>query len=108
MIAVGACSSSGGSGSTKTANGGAITVVATDLKFDVGEIKAAPGTLTVTLVNNGAIDHTLKIAGTPLLLTTRAGKSATGTVALKKGTYKFECTIPGHAAAGMKGTVVVS
>ena len=35
-------------------------------------------------------------------------RSATGTVTLAKGTYNFECTIPGHAAAGMKGKVVVA
>jgi plastocyanin len=108
-IALGACSSGGsGSGVTKTADGGAITVVATDLKFDVKEIKAAPGKLTVTLDNHGAIEHTFKIENTPLLLTTSAGKSATGSATLAKGTYTFECTIPGHAQQGMKGTVVVS
>ena len=93
---------------TKTATGGAITVGAFDIRFDVGEIKAAPGPLTVTLDNHGAIEHTFKIDGTSLVLKANGGKSATGTVTLAKGTYDFECTIPGHKAQGMKGTVVVS
>ena len=33
----------------------------------------------------------------------KTGKSASLTVPLKKGTYKYVCTIPGHAASGMKG-----
>ena len=108
--ALGACggSSGGTSGATKTATGGAVTVVATDTKFDVGKIEAAPGSLNVTLENHGALQHTFKIDGTSLLLTTSGGKSATGSVTLAKGTYDFECTIPGHKAAGMKGTVVVA
>ena len=108
-LTLGACGgSSSNSTKTKTATGGAITVVATDLAFDVNEIKAAPGPLAVTLENHGAIEHTFKIQGTPLLLKTNAGKTASGSVTLQKGTYSFECTIPGHAAAGMKGKVVVS
>jgi plastocyanin len=92
---------------TKTATGGAITVCAGDLHFDVNTIKAAPGPLKVTLVNDGAIYHTFKIVGTALELKTNAGKTATGTVTLAKGTYPFKCTVAGHAEAGMKGTVVV-
>ena len=107
---LGACGGSGGGGSepTKTATGGAITVGAYDIRFDVGEIKAAPGPLTVTLDNHGAVEHTFKIDGTSLILRANGGKSATGSVTLAKGTYGFECTIPGHKAQGMKGTVVVS
>jgi uncharacterized cupredoxin-like copper-binding protein len=35
------------------------------------------------------------------------GKSTNLTVTLKKGKYPYSSTIPGHAAAGMKGTLVV-
>jgi plastocyanin len=111
VVIAGCSSSSGGGGQTvavKTATAGAITVGAHDLYFDVRTIKASPGPLTVTLVNHGAIYHTFKIEGTSLDLKTNAGKSATGSVTLGKGTYTFECTVPGHAAAGMKGTIDVS
>ena len=93
---------------TKTATNGKITVEAFDIHFDVGEIKASPGPLKVTLDNKGAIGHDFKINGTPLHLKANGGKTDTGTVTLAKGTYEFECTVPGHAAQGMKGTVVVS
>jgi uncharacterized cupredoxin-like copper-binding protein len=29
-------------------------------------------------------------------------------VTLAAGTYTFECTVPGHAAAGMKGVLTVT
>jgi plastocyanin len=111
LSACGGSSSGGGSSSsepTKTATNGAITVDAFDIHFDVGVIKTAAGPLTVTLVNKGAQEHTFKIEDTALDLKANGGKSATGTVTLAKGTYKFECTIPGHAQQGMKGTVEVS
>lgn len=108
-VGLAACGSSGGkSEPAKTATNGAITVDAFDVHFDVGTINTTPGPLTVTLNNKGAIEHSFKIEGTPLTLKTDGGKSATGTVTLAKGTYSFECTVPGHAAQGMKGKVVVS
>lgn len=90
-----------------TAVNGAVSVTAKDISFDVGEIKATAGTLTVNFKNEGAVMHDFKIDGTSLLLKANGGKDATGTVTLAKGTYNFECTVPGHKQAGMKGTVVV-
>jgi len=113
---LGACGSSSGGGSsakcpakvdTKTATGGAITVCASDIKYDVKTIKASPGPLKVTLENDGAIYHTMKISNTDLELKANAGKTDSGTVTLSKGTYDFDCTVSGHAAAGMKGTIEV-
>ena len=110
---LGACSSGGGAKacpakvSTRAAVGGAVSVCAGDLSFDVSTIKASPGPLKVTFVNSGNVYHTFKIQGTSLELKDNAGKTTTGTVTLAKGTYTFECTVPGHAAAGMKGTVEV-
>ena len=36
------------------------------------------------------------------------GGTSTITVTLKKGRYTFYCPVPGHRAAGMKGTLIVS
>ena len=109
-VALGGCGGSstvGASTATRTATNGTITVGAYDLYFDVHTIQAAPGPLRVTLVNHGAVYHTLKIEGTSLKLETNAGQTATGSVRLSKGTYTFECTVPGHAAAGMQGVIEV-
>ncbi len=115
---LGACgSSSGGGGSsakcpakvaTKTATGGAVTVCASDIKFDVKTIKASPGPLKVTLENDGAIEHTIKINNTDLRAQgERRARPTPAPSRLSKGTYDFDCTVSGHAAAGMKGTIVV-
>jgi plastocyanin len=104
-----ACSSSSKTSEpTVTAKNGEVTVEAFDIHFNVGEIKASPGPLKVTLVNKGAIEHDFKINDTDLHLKAKGGETVSGTVTLEKGTYDFECTVPGHAGQGMKGTVVVS
>ena len=112
LTGLGACSSGGGAKcpakvDIKTTNGGAITVCGSEIKFDVNTIKVKPGELKITLRNGGTSYHTLKVERTPLELKANPGKSDTGTVTLAKGTYDFECTVPGHAAAGMKGKIVV-
>jgi plastocyanin len=115
LAGLAACGSSGGGGSggcpakvdTKTVAGGAITICASDLKFDVKTINAPAGSLKVTLQNRGGVYHTLKIDGTSLDLTANPGKNDEGSVTLSKGTYTFECTVPGHKQAGMEGKLVV-
>ena len=70
---------------------------------------AAPAVVMngISFRNGGSTYHTLKIKGTALELKANPGKTETGTVTLSKGTYDFECTVSGHAQAGMKGTLVV-
>ena len=112
VLAVATFAACGGSSKnaepTITAKNGEVTVEAFDIHFNVGEIKASPGPLKVTLVNKGGIEHDFKINNTDLHLKANGGKTDSGTVTLEKGTYDFECTVPGHAGQGMKGTVVVS
>ena len=80
-----------------------ITVKATEFKFALSKKSAPHGKITFKVTNKGHVQHDFKIAGkkTPML---KPGKSASLTVSLKKGSYKYMCTVPGHAAAGMKGT----
>ena len=35
------------------------------------------------------------------------GKTSTISTTVKKGTYTFYCSVPGHEQAGMKGTLTV-
>ncbi len=85
-----------------------ISVTATDYKFALSaKSLAKPGSVTFKLVNKGKQPHDLKINGkTSKLL--QPGGSTTLTVAFKKaGSYPYLCTVPGHAALGMKGTFKV-
>jgi uncharacterized cupredoxin-like copper-binding protein len=84
-----------------------VTVTAKDISFSLSTKTVAAGSVTFKVTNKGKLQHDFKIAGkkTPLL---SGGKSATLTVTLKKGSYPYSCTVPGHAAAGMKGTLKVT
>jgi uncharacterized cupredoxin-like copper-binding protein len=65
--------------------------------------KSAPkGRVTFRFKNNGSIKHDFKIAGKKSRLI-KKGKSTSITVSLSKGSYKYVCTVKGHAAAGMRG-----
>jgi uncharacterized cupredoxin-like copper-binding protein len=79
-----------------------IKVTAVDLKFIMPLKSAKAGQVVFLVTNKGHVAHDFKIAGkkTPLI---QPGKNATLKVTLKKGKYPYLCTVPGHAAAGMKG-----
>ncbi len=82
------------------------SVTATDFKFKVIPARLTRGVATFTVVNRGEATHDFKIAGKKTKIL-NPGQRTTLKVTLKKGTYAYLCTVPGHAALGMKGKVVV-
>jgi uncharacterized cupredoxin-like copper-binding protein len=83
------------------------TVTAVDFRFVKMPKTVAAGTHTFTLVNKGSAMHDLKLAGKKTKILAK-GQRGSFTVALKRGKrYAFLCTVPGHAALGMKGTLTV-
>jgi iron uptake system component EfeO len=88
------------------ATGTAVTVTSTEFKFKLSKTSAPAGSVTFTLSNKGSIGHDFKIAGKKTAVIGH-GKTAKLTVTLKKGKYAYSCTVPGHAAAGMKGVFTV-
>jgi nitrite reductase (NO-forming) len=93
-------------GSRTHATATAVTVTATEFHFKLSKISVPHGSVTFTVVNKGHISHDFKIGGkkTPLI---KPGKSAKLTVTLKAGKVAYLCTVPGHAASGMKGKLTV-
>ncbi len=85
-----------------------ISVKASEYKFVLSATSLAkPGTVTFTVKNAGHISHDFDINGKKTALLS-PGKSAKLTVKFTKaGSYKYECTVSGHAALGMKGTFKV-
>lgn len=81
-------------------------------KFDKKSFKAKPGTVSITMTNKDAVSHNVAIKkGTKILKKgpiVSTGKKSIVTVNLKKGSYTFFCSVPGHEQAGMKGTLKVS
>ena len=85
-----------------------ITITAFDLGFEPAMAHvSAPGTYTVTFVNDGGTYHDLTFAdGT--VIGADAHESATGEVTIPADGITFICSVPGHADAGMRGDVMVA
>jgi plastocyanin len=96
---------------TAPANG-AVRVVAKEYSFDPANIVVrGPGTLRVTLSNEGSLAHNLKLmkdgeelGGTPSF---PGGESESTSLRVAPGSYEFVCTVGDHAELGMKGTLKV-
>jgi uncharacterized cupredoxin-like copper-binding protein len=93
-------------GARTHATGTAVTVTATEFHFKLSKTSVPHGSVTFTLVNKGKLSHDFKIAGKKTALV-KPGKTAKLTVTLKAGKAAYLCTVPSHAAAGMKGTLTV-
>jgi len=84
-----------------------VAVTATEFKFKLSRAKVPLGNVTFRVTNRGKIGHDFKIAGkkTPVV---KSGKTVLLTVTFKKSArYAYLCTVLGHAAAGMKGSLAV-
>jgi uncharacterized cupredoxin-like copper-binding protein len=76
--------------------------------FKLSATSAPHGTIPFKFKNAGHVAHAFKIAGkqTP---TIEPGKTTTLVVKLTRpGKYPFNCTVPGHAQAGMRGVFKVT
>jgi nitrite reductase (NO-forming) len=81
-----------------------------NVRFDPPAILVKAGQpVKLTLENRGgsAHDFTLTAGGSqPVKVVASGGQSATGTFTIDRpGTYEFVCSVPGHAMAGMRGTL---
>jgi plastocyanin len=81
------------------------------LKYNTTSLSAKAGSVAITFTNSSPEDHNVTIensSGTVVGHTpTFQGGAKTISVALKAGTYKFFCSVPGHRMAGMEGTLTV-
>lgn len=86
-----------------------ITVHAVDIAFEEKELTIAADTdVTITLVNDGVLQHDLVIEDTDYATDLLdGGESAELVVNLPAGTYTYFCSVSGHRAAGMEGTLTV-
>ena len=85
-----------------------LSAAKTGLKFNVSTIRARAGRVTLSMANPSGFPHGVAIKGKGTGKTVRKGGTSTVTATLKKGTYTFYCPVPGHAAGGMKGKLIVS
>jgi plastocyanin len=83
-----------------------------NLKYTASSVTAKAGTVEIAFTNKSPVEHNVSVessSGQQLGATpTFTGGSKTLTLNnLKPGTYTFFCSVPGHRAAGMHGTLVV-
>jgi plastocyanin len=92
--------------------GGTLQLAAspTDLAFDKTSLTSKPGKVTIDFNNPAALEHNVAIEqnGNEIAISKTLAEGKTSVSAdLAPGTYTFLCTVPGHAEAGMEGTLVV-
>jgi glucose/arabinose dehydrogenase len=84
-----------------------VRVIAKDFSFSLSRKSIPVGRVRFVLVNRGHVQHDFAIAGRKTAAL-RPGRSAALEVTFKRaGSYGYRCTIPGHAALGMKGVLRV-
>jgi len=82
----------------------------TEIAFDTTQLTSKPGKVTIDFENPAPLEHDVaieqngkEIAKSALITEGKTSVSAD----LAPGTYTFLCTVPGHAEAGMEGTLTV-
>jgi plastocyanin len=80
------------------------------LKFLASSASATAGKVTLRMKNASSTPHDIGVKGGGLNqvgAVVTGGGTSTVSVSLKPGTYTFFCSVDGHEAAGMKGTLTV-
>ncbi|HEX3974934.1 MAG TPA: plastocyanin/azurin family copper-binding protein [Solirubrobacteraceae bacterium] len=114
-----AATSTSTSSSAAAAGGGGSTALSIaanpggSLAYDKKTLSAKAGKVTIAMTNMSPEGHNITIQqgtnGAVLGSTpTFQGGSKSVSLNLKAGTYTFYCSVPGHRAGGMVGTLTVS
>ena len=121
VLAVSACGGGSESSSTTPAatgggggGGGSTVQISADpsgaLKFEQTDVSATAGSITIDFTNMSSLPHDVRIEGNGASGGTDqiTDSSTSATVDLEPGTYTFFCSVDGHRAAGMEGTLTVN
>ena len=96
-----------------------VTAGKSGFSFSLSKSTVPHGAVTFKVKNAGGFPHSFKLCSSPKGGTANScagkgtptiapGATAALTATLAKGTYEYLCTIPGHAANGMKGILKVT
>lgn len=117
LVAAG-CGGGGGDGSGdgvgddepfKPASGADYEVFASEFAFAPPFLVVdKPGTYTFAVRNDGNLPHNFTVRGVGGTKDAQPGETKTVELTLKAGNYEIVCTIPGHEAQGMDGTLNVT
>ena len=120
VLALSACGGGSSSSSTTPATtggggggGGSTVKISADpsgaLKFEQTDVSATAGSITIDFTNMSSLPHDVTIEGNGASGATDeiTDSTTSTTVDLEPGTYTFFCSVDGHRAAGMEGTLTV-
>jgi plastocyanin len=78
------------------------------LAFEKDELTAPAGEITLVMENPSSLDHNIAIEGESEGEVVGEGGTSRVTATLEAGEYTFYCSVPGHQAGGMEGTLTVT
>jgi plastocyanin len=121
VLALSACGGGSSSSSTTPATtggggggGGSTVQISADpsgaLKYEQTDVSATAGSITIDFTNMSSLPHDVTIEGNGASGATDqiTDSTTSATVDLEPGTYTFFCSVDGHRAAGMEGTLTVN
>jgi plastocyanin len=120
--AVAGCGGSSGSSAASSASSAVssvagghvveIDVAQSGFRYVKSTATAPSGRVVIRSMNPQSVGHDISLTGNGVDLHGKVvsnGDASTIVIAdLKPGTYTYYCSVPGHEAAGMKGTLTVS
>ncbi len=87
-----------------------VVIEAGDVYFDPDTLRVRAGeSINITVTNVGSAFHDFTITDLGVMVDVPAGTTTTSGLTVEvPGEYAYECTVPGHAAAGMTGMLIVT
>jgi uncharacterized cupredoxin-like copper-binding protein len=85
-----------------------VKVAASEFKFVLSKKSAKRGVVTFVVTNVGKVQHDFEISGRKTRMLSHGQKATLRVTFIRKGAFPYKCTVPGHAAAGMKGVFTVT
>ena len=86
----------------------ALLARASEFKFVLSAKTAKRGVVVFRVTNAGKIKHDFEIKGRKTRLLAHGQSATLRVVFLRKGHFSYSCTVPGHAALGMKGVFTIT
>jgi plastocyanin len=122
VLALAACGGGGGESASTTptatggggGGGGSTVKITADpsgaLKYEETTATATAGSVTIDFTNMSSLPHDVTIEGNGASGGTDVitGSTTSTTIDLQPGTYTYFCSVDGHRAAGMEGTLTVN
>jgi uncharacterized cupredoxin-like copper-binding protein len=82
-----------------------------DLAFQKDSLTAPAGEVMLVMENPSSVEHNIAVKGDGVDEKGEVvgqGETSEVSVTLEAGEYEFYCSVPGHEAAGMEGTLTVT